>query len=173
MATGLVKPGQTPDNSILDLNGRQTYLGNAFVASIKSAALGVTTELPYALIINPAGNSKSMFNFLRRIMVVTQTAGVATFRFYIAPTITSNGTAVPIGNLRINPNAQATTMQMFSLPTVTANGTFIAEIGTTSSCIPYDSDLLSIIDPGVTLLVTAQASSSTVPAGFETAWYEL
>jgi len=168
-----VNHNQVPDKSIMDIFGRQTYLGNSFIVGIPTNNIGSTSEVPYALVINPSGSGLSMFNVLRRISIIVTGSAIATFRFYATPTVTANGTPLTPGNLRINAASKASVMKMYSLPTVSNNGTFIAEIGTTSSGNPYDSDVLTILDPGVTLLVTCQASSGTAPVGFETVWYEM
>jgi hypothetical protein len=164
---------QVPALSLFDLNGKQTYLANAFVAGVPSAPVGATTETPFFLMTNPAGNLKSLFNFLRTMTVVTTTGAIATFRFYSNPTVTSNGTVVTPQNLRVNAASPASTMLCYSLPSVSSKGTFVAEIGSTNSGTPTIFDLLNILDPGNSILVTVIASSGTVPVAFATAWYEI
>jgi hypothetical protein len=177
MATLIMNSAQIPDKSILDLNGKQTYLGNSFISGVKSAAIGSTSETPYFLMINPASNGvsssfKSMFNYVRKLSVITTTSAIATFRFYYNPTVTSNGTAVTPLNLRFNPNSPASVMQTFSLPSVSSNGTFIADLAVTSGGGIGISNLLFVLDPGQSILVTITESTGTVPVAFETAWNE-
>lgn len=177
MSALIMNSVQIPDKSILDINGKQTYLGNSFIAGVKSAAIGSTAETPYFLMINPSSNApssafKSMFNYVRKLSVITTTSAIATFRFYLNPTITSDGIAVIPLNLRFNPNSAASVMQTFSLPAISSNGTFIADLAVTSGGGIGISNLLFVLDPGQSILVTITESTGTVPVAFETAWNE-
>jgi hypothetical protein len=46
-------------------------------------------------------------------------------------------------------------------------------LSTTNSGNPTVSDVLFILDPGNTILVTVLESTGTAPVAFETVWYEL
>lgn len=164
---------QIPEKSILDLNGRQVYLGNSFVSGTMSASLGVTTETPYFLFTNPANSGKSAFIYTRKHSIIVTTAAICTFRYYVAPTVTSAGTAITPKNLRLNAGSPASVMQTSTLPTTSNNGTFAADVASTSSGNADISHVLVIVDPGNSVLITATESSGTAPIAFEAVWYEL
>ena len=58
-------------------------------------------------------------------------------------------------------------------PTVSANGAFIADLGAGSGGGQIVSEVLQIIDPGNSLLITVTESSATVPVSVEIVWYEI
>ncbi len=158
---------QIAEKSILDLNGKQTYLGNSF-SIITSISLTDTVETPKVLIINPATSGKAMFIYRRSIF----SASDLTVSYYVTPTVTSSSTVVTPVKLR---PAYATTS------VVTANSTLsIAANGTLTSLINSNnapSSVLLVIDPGLTLLVTVQAAvasgGSPATGSVETCWYEV
>lgn len=160
---------QVPSNSILDINGRQTYLGNHFCYSANNITLSNTAETNLALIVNPATNTKSLFLNLRR---VSSTADLVQFKFYANPTVTNAGTPVTPVNLRIaNSNTSSATVSHGQ--TTSANGTLILTLeATVDYYVTTDSDLLIILDPGNSLMSTATAAGATV-VNLNVAWYEL
>jgi hypothetical protein len=87
MASINLGPHQTPDLGILDLNGRQLYLGNSFIAGTKSGSIGSTSETTYFLMNNPSSSKASMVVFVKKMEVLVTTSAIATFRYYNNPTI--------------------------------------------------------------------------------------
>lgn len=172
MSTSLTQ-FQIAEKSILDLQGRQTYLGNGFVAGLSGASLPTTAETPVMSISNPSGNSKSMFIFLKRFGVVKAVTDGADFIYYTSPTITGAGTLITPHNLRSNLNAISSTMVIHQLPTVSANGTFLTENGAFGGSAPTDDSVLTIIDPGVTLLLTASLVTAPQTVMHQMYWYEI
>lgn len=167
-------PGSVPEKAILDLFGRQTYLGNAFNVSTQANPIGSTSETALALFQNPASNTKSMFVFVRRFQLIANAANVnCVFRTYQNPTITSLGTPVTPVNMRTNPNLPPSTIRVFSGTTVSSNGTFLSEVTTTSTANPFDSNILSIVDPGGLFYLTALASNLNANVGFQIVWFEI
>jgi len=168
----LINSHQIPDNGFLDVE-KQTYLGNAFIAGTMSGNIGSTSETPYVLIRNTATNTKSMFVFIKKHSIIITSAAIATFRYYANPTVTVVGNTLTPINLRANAASPASTILVTQAPTVSANGTFIADIATTNSGAPTVSTVLSIVDPGTSILVTCTASSGSAPVAYEVCWYEL
>lgn len=86
-----LQPGtqfQIPEHSILDINGKQTYLGNSFILPANPDGLSVTgTEVPVALIQNSVSNTKSLFLYQRKLASTDQTI----VRFYLNPTVATHG----------------------------------------------------------------------------------
>lgn len=164
---------QVAEKSILDISGRQTYLGNSFNAGFAPQALGVTTEVPVFLVTNPAGSTKSLFCFDRRYEIIVSSTDTASFTFYLNPTVSSVGTVVTPTNLRFNVASPLSTVATSSFPSVSSFGSQVLDVSTVSSGNPSRSNVLFILDPGVTLLLTAISSSATAPVGFQMAWYEI
>lgn len=160
---------EIPDKSILDINGRQTYLANSFVASLKLSGIG-NTETPVMLLTNASTNKKSLFHDVRKVSCVTASAGNA-FRVYFNPTITGNGTPVTPINLR--PASSTTSIaNVYSSPTVSSNGTYVATLAS-FSYTPNVSTVLIILDPGQTVLYTSTATGAGNQIEVELVWYEI
>lgn len=161
---------QIPDHSILDVNGKQIYLANGYVASIDSITLATTTETPAMLLTNAAANTVGLFSYLAAGASLTSGNSVV-FKFYYNPTITSNGTALTPVNLRFA-SGNLSAMTAFKAPTISANGTYLysmqANFGSGSV-----SNIISVLDPGKSLLVTATASANTTAYTLSRIWNEL
>lgn len=160
---------QIPEKSILDINGKQTYLGNSFTI-ISSLSLADFTEHPEVLIVNPSTSGKALFVFNKMISAVAQVYA----RYYVDPTITTNGT--PVVPLNLRPAFSTITVSTpFTAPTISANGKLGTLITTANGSI--NSGLLMVIDPGHSLLITAQSLTGTVgtPVAtfIQTSWYEI
>jgi hypothetical protein len=87
---------QIPDKSILDINGRQTYLGNTFILPINGTNLLDNNEHPVALISNPASSQKALFLFARKV----DSSDTTFVRFYSTPTVTNPGGQTMAVNMR-------------------------------------------------------------------------
>lgn len=159
---------QTPDNSILDLNGRQTYLGNSFILPHTGITLTDTSEHPVQLIRNPATSGKSLFLFTRKLST-DNNAVLVSFYFNSTPNVV--GAATTPVNMRSG-SANTSISQCYLSATITANGTFLAAFPSTIYTIP--SDVLLIVDPGNNILITAtQIGAGTTHAYVESIWYEI
>jgi len=162
---------QIPDNSILDLNNKQTYLGNTFVASVPTTLTVGTTETPVMLLSNPATNLVSMFNFIRKMSCLTASQSIV-FKVYANPTVTTAGTVITPVNLRINSASPASQMSVSYSPTISANGTVMTALPSLAFAANV-SNVLLMVDPGNSLLVTATASAAATALEIEQIWYEL
>lgn len=174
-----MQPGtnkQVVDNSILDKFGKQTYLGNSFNYSLPNQEITTTSEFPLILLNNPAVSDsafpsgyKSLFVNLQKLICITPSQN-SVLRVYLNPTATAGTEKTPI-NLR--PQNSNTSISDLSLnPTASSNGTLISVL----SALPGQSDfsdLLSVLDPGNSMLITAQTSSNATFIGTELSWYEL
>jgi hypothetical protein len=160
---------QTADNSILDINGRQTYLGNHFALPVVRVSLTGSSETNIALLQNPSTNSKSMFINLRRVSSTTQ---LCQFQFYIGSTFSVAGTLVTPVNLRTG-SATTSISTCTTGPTTSAKGTLIESLECpTDDYVTTDSDLLIILDPGKNILITATPASDT-KVNINLAWFEI
>jgi hypothetical protein len=162
---------QIPDNSIMDVNGKQTYLGNTFILPINGFNIDSASELNVALITNPVGNTKALFLFTRSAAA----DGPGVLRYYFNPTVTSPGTPTTPINLR--PASPNTSVSLCYLnPSISSNGTFFSTVGTEVT-IEVDQYTLFILDPGQSMLITAQSPNwsmgNDVLVYSENIWYEL
>lgn len=176
---------QVAEKSILDQFNRQTYLGNAFTLPTNVVTLSDTSEDVLMLITNPSSNAPSIgvptggkptALFLNLRTTASDNSGgdgTAFFRYYIGPVVNTTGTpATPI-NLR--PAMAQTSISKCYLRgqfTITSNGTLFRTIMAGYSAI-NDSTILIILDPGQSLLVTAQAVTSGSTVINSNSWYEL
>ena len=160
-----------PDNSILDINGRQTYLGNTF-SFTSTTTFGNTTEEPSYLIVNNSSNKKAIYCDLRRLTCLT--TNYVIFKQYFNPTISSVATSSVILNLR--PGSTNTSIASVYTPgnfSVSANGAYHSTL-VSSNFSPDVSQTLIILDPGQSFLITSQAGeSSPIPVASELVWYEI
>lgn len=161
---------QVPDHAIMDLFGKQAYLGNQFTVSA-TASLGDTNEDPFLYVVNDAANTKALFNSLRSFVATDATIDI-TFRVYFNPTGVTGGSAKTPANCRpANPLVSVATCK--SAPTISTKGVLVSTIVVSGGILQSNSDLLLIIDPGQSMLVTAQAASGTPAIAGELVWYEI
>lgn len=96
--------------------------GRVFVAGTALTSISLSTEIPLLLLKNPSGSGKYMRIF-RGVFGIDSTQARAIFRLYKSPTITANGTPLPITNQLQSATAPASAMLAFQLPTISNNGT--------------------------------------------------
>lgn len=173
-----LQPGTTkqlPDHSILDAVNKQTYLGNEYVYCASNAITGSSETVLY-LLKNPVVTASgfpsgyiSLFYNLSKLITATD-ANSCTLRVYLGPTSSASGTAKTPVNLR--PKSTNTSIATLGLtPTVSANGTLIDMI-TSQSFAQTSSNVMTILDPGKSLLITVQCNTdSTVITQMR--WYEI
>lgn len=158
---------QIAQESILDLFGKQTYLGNSFVYTY-SGSLADTSEHTAVLINNASSGAtaKSMFLMSQKVTSTTQVY----VRYYITPTVSAAGTPATPLNLR-PAYATSSVLTVTTAPTASPLGTLMSmQSANGPSTI---SNTLFVIDPGYKLLVTAQAATGTPSIFIENVWYEL
>ncbi len=159
---------QLPLDAILDIFGKQAYLGNSFSLPSAGVSLTNTVETPLEVIRNPSTSKKSIFIFNR---TVSTNNNSVLFKYYKNCTINVAGSATIAQNLRFGATTTSVA-QCYLGATITANGTLIRVIPATIYSLI--SDLLVIIDPGTNILVTGtQIGAGTTTAIPGTAWYEI
>ncbi len=159
---------QTPDNSILDLNGRQTYLGNTFALPQAGKSIANTSETPAVVITNPAGSGKSLFLFST---VLYSDLNPAVVRLYSNPTLNVSGTATVARPMRSGSTLTSISVCYLS-SSITANGTLITVLPVPTYGLQLD--LLYVLDPGNSVLYTAQqAAAGTSNVFIDAVWYEI
>lgn len=159
---------QNPSEAIMDLFGKQVYLGNTFVYA-SSVSVSGTSEQPFYTLANPLDNAKSLFVNLRKVISGSASLSVI-MKCYIAPIVSVAGNAQTAINMRPANGNLATGVLQLS-PTVSANGSLIL-VEASNAFDPKFSQNLVILDPGQVMLVTFQCSASDTVL-FELGWYEL
>lgn len=168
MAGAPLTQTQLPMDSILDINGKQTYLGNSFVLPTSGKSIANTVETPICVIQSASTNTKSLFLFSRNFSTDNNPM---LFRYYLNPTINSPGSATVALNLKTGSTTTSVSICYLAM-TITANGTLFETIA--GSQYGSRDDLLVIIDPGKSILLTGQQSGAgTTVAIAEHAWYEI
>ena len=163
------KSNQIPSEAILDLNGKQHYLGNAYSAPLAGVSLSTTNETNLIYLANAVTNSKSLFVYNRQ--VASSAYGVVV-KFYINPTVTNEGTPIVPVNFRTGSAFTATGLP-FSGTTTSANGTLIDMMSCGAGYNKSESGLLIILDPGQSLLMTGKAATATTVVELGIGFYEL
>jgi hypothetical protein len=160
---------QIPEKSILDINGRQTYLGNSFILPHNGFSTSDTNEDPMIVISNPATSTVSLFMFSRKTW---STNNLAEIRFYTNPTVNVAGaTTTPI-NLRSG-SAYTSQALCYESATITSNGTFAIALPAFSTSLSV-SHILVILDPGSSMLVTCKQSGSGTSKYYASLnWFEI
>lgn len=164
---------QTPDNSILDINGRQTYLGNTFTLPMPGFQINNTSENTAFIISNPAGSGKSLFIYDLNIFTNnSETTNILLTKVYINPVIDTAGSSTAALNTRFGSNTVSVSLCYLGA-SVISNGTLLTIFPTPTT--GFRSNVIFVIDQGYTLLFTAQQTSESVnPTVFiETTWYEI
>jgi len=150
----------------------QTYLGNQFVFSVNGINLQSMFEIPIILLVNPlkAVASKSLFINIKKLACLTE-ARTAAFKYYFDPTFESVGRIQHPLNARSNFTTESEA-QLSIYPSASLFG----QIVTVLSCGPMItniSEVMVILDPGQSQLITAQVSAANTMISCELGWYEL
>lgn len=167
---------QLPDHAILDMNGKQNYLGNQFIYTFDGTT-GSTSEFPIIYLLNPGGlltsfpsGYKGLFCGYLKTSCLTTSQSVV-LKAYLNPTISSNGTPQTPINLR-SASSNTSISNLYTDPTASSNGTLITVLSSTPGLSDL-STVLSILDPGKSLLITATTSSSSTVLSAELCWNEI
>jgi len=167
---------QLPDHAILDHFDKQCYLGNTYSATVPFTA--TLTETPVLLLANnqvfhpTASSSIATALFQNFLKLVENTAGdSAILKVYANPTITAVGAPVIPINMRLA-YANSSIATITSGPTASANGTLIDAVSALALTEGF-SNILKIIDPGNSILITATASAAATILNVICQWYEI
>lgn len=144
-----------------------------FTAELNPVAI---VELPFVLFRNPSGSGKAI-KVKRIVLANTHTAtSWVKFVIYVAPTVLTTGTSLPIFCTHIGSGASSS-MQAFTGPTISVLGSVAfrtacpAAISSGPTILPTDFDY--IIEPGIDTLITAQADGNNRVANLNVVWVEV
>ena len=168
---------QVPDHAIVDQFNKQAYLANGYVYALNTE-ITTTAEYPLILLKNPAVSATgfpsgyiSTFLNLKSLICLTASQS-AIIRVYLSPTFSAAGTAATAVNQRVASVNTSTTV-LTTAPTVSVNGTLIDMIASNNQNQRDFSQLMTIIDPGKTLLFTVQTTSSSTYIATALSFYEI
>ncbi|MEY2859131.1 MAG: hypothetical protein RLZZ74_3444 [Cyanobacteriota bacterium] len=149
--------------------------GNAFSWS-NSTLTVATAETRLIYLVNSAANTKTIFISTMLLAPGPDNGNYITYNFYYNPTVSANGTAQTIVNLRPG-SATASVLSVFITPTVSANGTrsHIFTVGKSDQASPMYHGKLDpyiILTPGNTLLITGSAKANGTSNLANLIWFE-
>ena len=160
---------QLPLEAILDLFGKQTYLGNSFILPMTGKSLADTSETSLAVIRNPSTSGKSIFLVSRRFSTDLNPVLV---KVYVNSVLNVPGSTTTPLNLRSGATT-ASISQSYLGASFTNNGTLLWTTAATLA-VPALETLLYVIDPGTNALLTAtQVGVGTSVVQSQLAWYEI
>lgn len=161
---------QIPDHSIMDINGKQAYLGCQFVANTGNLTISTTSEVNVFSIANPTTNSKSLFIF-SRAFIAEDNSDTLVFNVYANPTVLGGGSTITPINCRLASSTTSNASVLLS-PTATTRGTLMSSYPTGFGYYPVVVTPMIILDPGKQMLVTVIASGGT-SVSVEFFWNEM
>lgn len=157
---------QIPDHSIMDISGKQAYLGNQYCLPVAGFSITGTAETNVALITNPS-TAVSLFIFRRSISAV---GALAQFKFYFNPTVTAGIVATPV-NSRIA--SGSTSLSVCSTaPTGSTRGTLVDTIECPTADWMAINNTVLIIDPAQSMLVTCTPGATSLVT-LNMCWHEI
>lgn len=150
---------------------RAVIAGTGFVATTNNITVANANETVFMLIKNPSNSGKTAR--LHRLTIGSdqnQANKMAFYRIYRDPTITNNGTALNINNLKKGAGVSALTA--FRMPSVSDNGMLLA-VGNAGAVIQgtEQMDLGNLILAGENILITVDATAGGFDF-FVTAYWE-
>jgi hypothetical protein len=168
---------QVPEHSIVDHFNKQAYLGNQYIANTNVVTVTGTTEVPVLYIANPAlvqtapSNGIALFNEIQTLACIDPSGltGIV-YRIYSNPTVVAGGSAIVPRNCRLA-SSNTSIATCLKSPTVTTMGTLLASLNVGSQNT-HMGNLMFIVDPNKSILITAQPSATT-SALVVCSWYEL
>lgn len=169
---------QVPEHSIMDIFWKQAYLGNQFVYAVGDMEITQTSEYPLFWLQNPPVSAtafpsgwQTLFVNIAKIACLTASQS-AILRVYLNPTGASGGTTETPLNVRPG-NTEISSIASLALsPSSSGNGS-IVETLCAQPGLPDKISGLYILDPGNSMLVTAQTSSDTTYIGSSIGWYQI
>lgn len=150
-------------------------LGSLFSISIDLAAATSGVDNPLLLLKNPNGSGKSLYIKLAKAGC-TVTNVLSSFKIFVNPTITGNGTTRTPVNTNVGGGANpATVAQLFSLPTISVSGTEIsnAVAGQNGNAVTISEDYIIKLNPNNNLLLTSSPSSNNRNMSVTLVWMEV
>lgn len=161
-----------PFNNLIVVSESSAYArwGTYFYATTSGTASGAASEVSYFYLKNVNTNTKSVR--IKKITLSAPQSGGTSYKFYIDPTVTANGTSITIvGGRRTSQNSVQATA--FTLPTTSARGTIFKYVDlAVSDTFTIDFDYALWIEPNHSLLISSTQSLLGGLSGVECEWVE-
>lgn len=149
--SGRVYSGIEP-RFLLDCEKKRLY------SMILTLNMATATEIRLILFRNPSGSGKVVYLQRLQVLLTNNANSSGVIRGYIAPTVTTTGTAQTPVNTNVGGGGAASVVTPFSSPTVSAVGTlaFATRVqgGDGAQPTDFDFDGSTAINPGVDVLLT-------------------
>jgi hypothetical protein len=167
----------TVTNNKLDVNASVTSTdkwysdvsaGKGFITTIDLTNITSGLETNFFLINNPNASGKviKLYNIKMGLL-----SGKSVIRFYLNPTITTNGTALTINKLLTS--GTASIASAYSAPTTSARGTMLSAIQIDfGQLLDVNYDLARFIQPNENLLISVDGSASGLDYTLSLLWEE-
>jgi hypothetical protein len=140
-----------------------------FIVSTEDTLSG-TTETNILYILNLSTNTVNLSNI--RLTGTSLDAGVGTtFRVYVDPTVTNNGTSLSITSLDFA-DGMVSSMKAYLTPTVSSKGTKVNTFSVISSGSYLVDTLNWFLLHGHSLLITAQVNTASKGIAVNISWSE-
>lgn len=153
-----------------DLESAALIGGKSYLSSTNLITVAGTSESPFFYVLNP-GSSGKQLRVGHIFSAIDSNTARSVQKVYFNPTVTVNGTSVPIQNMLIG--GISSSMSAFSQPTVSSNGTFLLVSVVPTSNVPVILERKLILSPGQSILVTIQNSINNTPSSVEISWVEV
>lgn len=151
-----IAPALPPPPAEGNLWQKRSFEGKGFIVTTDEITIAPTTERDFVLIKNPTASGK-----LHRVNELTVTlrseSQDTTIRIYKNPTVTTNGTALTVRNVRTSGNMPVS--QVFSLPTISARGQLVAAYSRNADSLDRKLDLALYLEQGESFLITVEGTT--------------
>lgn len=149
-----------------------TFNGKAFITTTDVITISTITETDFVLFTNPSLSGK-LIRFWEFLLGVSGTSGQRTiFRFYGLPTITSNGTSLPIYKIRPSQSQNSIALAYIN-PIISNRGTLINAIELSPGTFTRSLNLSRYLEENLNLLVTVDASAINLEHNLSLSWAEI
>jgi len=153
-----------------DLWQARVESGNAYVTTTNFINFTTSNETDYLLLKNPSGSNKILKIKKFDLGVDFNNAPPSVYRIYRDPTITANGTALTISNIR--KSGSVSIASAFRSPTISARGTLLVAQSFLGGTPTNEHNLGFIIEAGENILITMDNGATNVDTCVTTYWSE-
>lgn len=147
--------------------------GSLFSAAAVTVAGTAGIDNPLMLITNPTSSTKPFFIWRSRFGSTTANVTMG-FKIFSNPVVTSAGTTLSPMNRSVGGSYPNSVAQVTKVPTVSANGELLTalNVGQNNNSIDMNEEFAIKINPGNTLMITANPSTNNREVTITVVWQE-